>query len=227
MGSEIIGGLRSRVVELNLINLVVAILGSIILSLILRWFYIRFGRSYSNRRSLGDTFLLLSVSVCLVIFLVKSSLALSLGLVGALSIVRFRAAIKEPEELVFLFFAITIGLGFGAEQKIATTLAFAITIPIVFIHNVYIKNRTEDSGMFLNLRVPGAENVKGLVGVLDKNSVRYELKRMDASANEVNSTFLVHLKKPDQIWLLQSEIKAQYPDGEISVINNSATAHIF
>ena len=47
---------------------------------------------------------------------VKSSLALSLGLVGALSIVRFRAAIKEPEELIYLFLTIAAGLGTGAGQ---------------------------------------------------------------------------------------------------------------
>ena len=54
--------------------------------------------------------------VFFVILIVKSSLALSLGLVGALSIVRFRTPIKEPEELIYLFLAIAIGLGFGAGQ---------------------------------------------------------------------------------------------------------------
>ena len=51
----------------------------------------------------------------IVIMVVKNSLALSLGLVGALSIVRFRAAIKEPEELVYLFLIIAAGLGCGAN----------------------------------------------------------------------------------------------------------------
>ena len=52
----------------------------------------------------------------IIITIVKSSLALSLGLVGALSIVRFRTAIKDPEELSFLFISIAIGLGMGANQ---------------------------------------------------------------------------------------------------------------
>ena len=55
----------------------------------------------------------------LIIFVVKSSLALSLGLVGALSIVRFRSAIKEPEELTFLFLNIALGIGFGANARTA------------------------------------------------------------------------------------------------------------
>ena len=48
--------------------------------------------------------------------IVKNSIALSLGLVGALSIVRFRAAIKEPEELTYLFLVIATGLGTGSGQ---------------------------------------------------------------------------------------------------------------
>lgn len=58
----------------------------------------------------------------LVITVVKSSLALSLGLVGALSIIRFRSAIKEPEELTYLFLAISLGLGFGANQTVITII---------------------------------------------------------------------------------------------------------
>ena len=69
----------------------------------------------------------------LIITIVKSSLALSLGLVGALSIIRFRAAIKEPEELAYLFISISIGLGFGANQAIITTLAFIIIILVIIL----------------------------------------------------------------------------------------------
>ena len=54
----------------------------------------------------------LSITVCLIITVVKSSLALSLGLVGALSIVRFRTPIKDPEDLVYLFWLL-FGLGLG------------------------------------------------------------------------------------------------------------------
>ena len=64
---------------------------------------------------------MLSLITFLVILIVKSSLALSLGLVGALSIVRFRTPIKEPEELIYLFLAIALGLGYGAGQIIPTT----------------------------------------------------------------------------------------------------------
>jgi len=65
-----------------------------VLGLVLGQVYIRFGHSLSNRRLFARNFLLLTVTTTLIIAIVKSSLALSLGLVGALSIIRFRAAIK-------------------------------------------------------------------------------------------------------------------------------------
>ena len=73
---------------------------------------------------------LLAVTTMFIITVVKSSLALSLGLVGALSIVRFRAAIKEPEELTYLFFAISIGLGLGADQRVVTLAGEGVELAV-------------------------------------------------------------------------------------------------
>ena len=95
---------------LSLTTLTVNLLLSIVLSSGLTWFYTRYGRSLSNRARFAHTLPVLALTTALVISIVKSSLALSLGLVGALSIVRFRTAIKEPEELLYLFVAIAIGL---------------------------------------------------------------------------------------------------------------------
>ena len=75
----------------------------VLMSFILRHFYIRRSFSLTGKSHIGSIIPILSSVVFLVIVIVKSSLALSLGLVGALSIVRFRTPIKEPEELVYLF----------------------------------------------------------------------------------------------------------------------------
>src|SRR5205823_4007071 len=93
------------------INLILTAL----LAFILGQVYMKFGSALSNRDMFARNFVMLAMTTMLIISIVKSSLALSLGLVGALSIVRFRAAIKEPEELNYLFLAISIGLGFGAS----------------------------------------------------------------------------------------------------------------
>ena len=85
----------------------------------LAWFYARYGHSLSNRAKFAQVLPLLTMITVLVISVVKSSLALSLGLVGALSIMRFRTAIKEPEELIYLFMALAIGLGLGCRSALA------------------------------------------------------------------------------------------------------------
>ena len=81
----------------------------------------------------------LAIITTLVITVIKFSLALSLGLVGALSIVRFRAAIKEPEELVFLFLIISIGLANGANQFLLSIFSTILIVLILFIRSYFIK----------------------------------------------------------------------------------------
>ncbi len=116
-----------------LVNLALAAL----LALLLGAVYARFGRSLSNRRDFASNFPLIAVTTALVIGIVKSSLALSLGMVGALSIVRFRAAIKEPEELSHLFLSLAIGVGMGADQRLLTLLAFAFILPLVVLMGIF------------------------------------------------------------------------------------------
>ena len=79
--------------------------------------------------------------------MVKSSLALSLGLVGALSIVRFRTPIKDAEELGYLFLVIATGLAAGADQEVAILVA----LPIILFGLFLVNNKKEqlgDSGVF-------------------------------------------------------------------------------
>ena len=92
------------------------------------WFYKKYSRSLGGKTHVGAILPLIGLTVFMVITVVKSSLALSLGLVGALSIVRFRTPIKEPEELGYLFLTIAVGLGFGAGFSFVTTI---ITIAIL------------------------------------------------------------------------------------------------
>ena len=94
---------QEQVISVNDFLLNAAVI--IVLSAILEFTYIKCARTISNRRQFAGVFMLIAFTTMLIISIVKSSLALSLGLVGALSIVRFRAAIKEPEELAYLFFA--------------------------------------------------------------------------------------------------------------------------
>ena len=115
-----------------LLNLFLTLFLTKILSLIFN----RNGKSISNRILFSNNFPLIGMTTMLIITIVKSSLALSLGLVGALSVVRFRTAIKEPEELSYLFFTIAIGLGFGANQTIITVIGFVLIAIFIYLSNL-------------------------------------------------------------------------------------------
>src|SRR3989338_6452859 len=118
--------LSNQNIQIPILNFLVNLILAAILGYILSLIYTKYGKSLSNRQTFARNFVLLAVTTTLIITVVKSSLALSLGLVGALSIVRFRAAIKEPEELAFLFLTIAIGLGLGAGQLKITVISFLI-----------------------------------------------------------------------------------------------------
>ena len=128
-------------IEINYSNFFLAIMFSIVLAFLIKLTYIRVSRTLSDRDYFSDTFIPLAIITALVITVIKFSLALSLGLVGALSIVRFRAAIKEPEELVFLFFIIAIGLANGANQFLLAIVSTIAIIAFLLIKNI-ISERT-------------------------------------------------------------------------------------
>tara|TARA_B100000787_G_scaffold62275_1_gene45733 strand:+ start:530 stop:1216 length:687 start_codon:yes stop_codon:yes gene_type:complete len=125
--------LATQNMNINLDSFIFSILLSIILSFLVQKFYIKFSTTLSNKVEFSKNFLILAATTTIIITIVKSSLALSLGLVGALSIVRFRAAIKEPEELVYLFLIISIGLGCGAGQFYVISVGIILILFIIYI----------------------------------------------------------------------------------------------
>ena len=124
-------------IDINFGNFFIAIILSLVLSYLVKITYIKVGRALNDKDYFSDTFIPLAIITTLVITVIKFSLALSLGLVGALSIVRFRAAIKEPEELVYLFFVIAIGLANGANQFLLSTISTIIIILFLYIRGMY------------------------------------------------------------------------------------------
>ena len=129
--------LYEKIQTVGLFEFSINLLIAAILSTLLAVIYIKFGNSLSNRKIFAKNFVILCITTTFIITVVKSSLALSLGLVGALSIVRFRAAIKEPEELVYLFLVISIGLANGANQFLLSIIATAIIVSFLLLRNYY------------------------------------------------------------------------------------------
>lgn len=108
--------------------MLVAFVCAIIIYVVYRFFYK--GVSYSE--NFGTLLIMLTMVTAFVIICISSNLVLSLGMVGALSIVRFRAAVKEPLDVGFLFLAIASGLTAGARLYMIAILG-TVLVCLVFI----------------------------------------------------------------------------------------------
>jgi uncharacterized membrane protein YhiD involved in acid resistance len=178
------------------INLVLAA----VLAFLIGQAYIRFGHALSNRRLFARNFLLLTLTTTLIISIVKSSLALSLGLVGALSIVRFRAAIKEPEELAYLFLAISVGLGLGADQALITCAACAIILVIVGVQHFFRRTPAQPN-LYLTVSSEGPDKVTAgqIMEVFKDAGANASLKRLDETPEKLEASFLVDFEGVNQM----------------------------
>ena len=179
-----------------MVNFLFALFTCALLSYILSKVYVKYGNSLSNRKVFAKNFLVLATTTMFIIMVVKSSLALSLGLVGALSIVRFRSAIKEPEELTYLFLNIAIGLGCGANQILITLMAF---ISIVFFIIISKKagqkdNENKTAGMTSYILITCENKLAGLTQIIDiltDNSNTVKLKRTDEAKGLLEVSFYI------------------------------------
>jgi len=192
-----------------------------VLGYFIRALYLRFASTVSNRDNFSAMFPLLTVSTILIIFVVKSSLALSLGLVGALSIVRFRAAIKEPEEIVYLFFCIAVGLALGAEYYMLSMAGvFIFTAFVLLGHFLRRKKRSRE---FL-LTVSG-EHSEVFDGDIDSITRAIEeivgpltVQNLDVEDGHLRYRVSISQKVGD-IGAMVQELKSKFPGFRVSYSN--------
>lgn len=209
---------------LALDSLLINLLVGAVLALLITLHYKKFGSTLSNREELGRVFPILLLTTILIISVVKSSLALSLGLVGALSIVRFRTPIKEPEELTYLFVAIGAGLGLGANQTIPTCISVVV---ILFIATCFklSSHRSENSHIFLSLDWIAEDSgstektLPALNIILERNATSVNLRRFDIREGGAEATYLLDISNSQKLETLISELQNDIPNIGISYLD--------
>jgi Domain of unknown function (DUF4956) len=215
--SENLSGFSPRSIP----NFLFAFIVCAVLSFVLAKVYVKYGNAVSNRKSFSRNFILLSIATMFIITVVKSSLALSLGLVGALSIVRFRAAIKDPEELIYLFLCIAIGLGCGAGLTILTIIAFTGFVILVLMIK---RNNHTFSGqtMYITIAGNGAKSeLQNITQTLIKHCTVLKLKRSDENNESFEYSFFIDFENFDKLQQAKEELKAHNPNFILSVFDNS------
>lgn len=191
--------------DLSVIALLFNFIGAIIVSFAVKEFYVRYSLSLTGKAHIGSILPILTGIIFLVIVVVKTSLALSLGLVGALSIVRFRTPIKEPEELVYIFLAIAIGLGFGAGFALITTM---IVLTLLLVTYFWLSNRDAKSSEYNLVINWGNHDVTYdfITNTVKLLSSSLKLVRFENSPGSYCAVFIVELAQGSSIDLLVDKL---------------------
>ena len=210
MQIEILRNLTTALTELRVGELMGQMVWLILLSSLLSVIYLYTGNALSNKKRLAAIFPLMSLTTMLIISIIKVSLTLSLGLVGALSIVRFRAAIKDPEELVYIFLAITLGLGFGANQIGLTSVFFGVML-VVIVAQAWLRGRfnrvwLEKDSVQLELVFKKKQGLPTVTKILDEHCVEIKLQRMSEEKEQV-MVFLIKPKSVESLEMIKREAK--------------------
>ena len=212
--------------EIDIIYTLIALFLCIICSLILKIVYEEKSTSLSNKSQLSNIIPILSIATFLVISVVKSSLALSLGLVGALSIVRFRTPIKDPEELVYLFLAISLGLGFGSGQIIITIIIYFTIVLFIWF---YLSRKKINSSSDYNLIIESQdenqdlmENSEFIKDTLSENFGSVIFIKYDKIGEDKDiMIFKISLNNLEDVKNFQKKLKSKLKNYNISLFENN------
>ena len=202
----------------------------LLLGQVLVWHYQRFSPVLSNKRKVSRVFVFIAATTLLVIAIVQSSLALSLGLVGALSIIRFRTPIKEPEELAYLFLSIGLGLGLGANQRLITVLVFVVILAYMGLVSAGQAGTLPPRILLhisgtLEARPGGGsteEALRELLRTAGEGSTRVDLRRVDVEGQAFNTTLVLDLDQAAGIGPLLTKLEQVLPGSSISVVEGNS-----
>ena len=179
----------------------------IILTYIVQKLYESKGRTIGDKKYFGSFFMIWSVSIFLIISVIKSSVVLSLGMVGALSIVRFRNAIKDTEQIMYLLMLIGLSMALASNQYLYTIIVFCFLILFVYFRD--LKNQNHVHSQFLYVRFENKEHLNEVIElVCAKNnqivSINHNEKTFEivSTYNNFNATEIAEHSN----WLIEKGI---------------------
>lgn len=193
------------------LGLVLAALGvsfgcGLAISLLYQWTYK--GSSYAP--SFVRSLIFMSMITAVVMLAIGNNLATAFGLVGAMSIIRFRTAVKDPQDIVFVFFALAIGLAAGVGMfmvAIAGTVVIGSVVALTSGTDFGVLNRRSFL-LQLTYDAPQQNGQAVYLPILQKYCKRHNLvnAKSDAAGDTLNLTFFVKLRDNDQVEAFTREL---------------------
>jgi uncharacterized membrane protein YhiD involved in acid resistance len=183
--------LNSAVQELTLGRILLTLGLAYAIGVFIFLVYKRTYRGVLYSRSFNTSLIALSMLTSLVIMAVTSNVVLSLGMVGALSIVRFRTAVKDPMDLVFLFWAICIGIVTGAGLHLLAILGSVVVGLVLFALS---RIPSGDMPYLLVIQADNEEIDASIRAALASAKQRFGLKSKTISPSGVEATYELRLR---------------------------------
>lgn len=181
-----------KVTSFSMLDMVIAMGLAFVLGLFIFMVYKKTFKGVMYSASFGVSLLAMTLITTLIIMAISSNVILSLGMVGALSIVRFRSAIKEPIDIAFLFWAISIGIVLGAGL-IPLAIFGSLFIGIIMV--LFVNQKSTDNPYILVVKCAGDDSEKDVLDYIKRNVKKHVVKsKTVAAASGVELTVEIRLK---------------------------------
>ncbi|MEW5568463.1 DUF4956 domain-containing protein [Rossellomorea marisflavi] len=184
-----------------------SIIGLVVAFLIGLFIYVVYKKTFNGviySHSFNISLLIMTMATALVIMGISNNVLLSLGMVGALSIVRFRTPIKDPMDLVYIFWSIVSGILCGAGF-IPLVVIGSVLIGLVLL--VFVNKITVENPFLLIVKADSGSSSETIEAELKKLTSRYQLKSQSfMGSDEMETTYEVRMKTGESAML--AELKA-------------------
>ena len=158
--------------SLSISDIFIALCASLFCSLIIAMVYRSTYQGVMYQKSFAISLVLASLITTSVIMVISGNLVLSLGMVGALSIVRFRSAVKDPLDIIYMFWSISIGIANGvANLKVSLAATFVIAVIMLLLTKM---PQTKPTKMLIVRAKPNLE--PSIIAEINKSGKKYKLK---------------------------------------------------
>lgn len=178
--------------NLSMGGVILALIVACLLAIYIFCVYRAMTRKTFYNRNFNISLVGLALITTAIILSIQSSVVISLGMVGALSIVRFRTAIKEPMDLVFLFWSISVGIICGAGLfEIAIMVSVLLTIVILLLEKLPVSKVP----MILVLDSSDIDSEETIMEVIEKYSSHIKVKSRSMNTDSLNMVIEVRIKE--------------------------------
>lgn len=206
--------------ELQTTDIAICLILTTVIAVYIYFIYKQINKNSFYNKNFNMSLVALAIVTAAVILTIQSSIVVSLGMVGALSIVRFRTAIKDPMDLVFLFWSITVGIICGAGHSIIAIIASAIITVVVFS---FANSNGGKPHMVLLVNSDTYEAENDIMKIIQKYCQSYRVKARNLTKNHLDMAIEVKVSEQGELLKALLEMEHVYSaslvdhDGDVTV----------